>query len=311
MKKTLLILAFIVIYSSSFAQEEETDTIPDGWRTFGKISLLINQAAFSNWQAGGDNNLAANLKVNYNFNYTKGVWSLDNKFMTSYGITNTEDDGTRKSDDRIELNSILSRKMKKKYWSFSFFMNFKTQYTNGYDYEDDFTDQNPGEDSENYPTSGFFKPAYWQFGPGFLWKKSDEFYVNLAPITSKLTFLTGEIWTYNDDDPGNVFYESSNDVETFGVDPGDSLFYEMGMNIRAGYTFTLAKNIKVENLLMLYSNYLQDPQNVDIDYTLDIEMTINDWLSTDFTFQTIYDDNAFEGFQLREVFGLGFNFNLN
>jgi len=38
-------------------------------------------------------------------------------------------------------------------------------------------------------------------------------------------------------------------------------------------------------------------------------LTINKWLSTDLTFQTIYDDNAFSGFQAREVFGLGVNLN--
>ncbi|MDT0554190.1 DUF3078 domain-containing protein [Urechidicola vernalis] len=310
MKRLITLILVMGISAIGYSQSDQAIDSLQGWRTSGKISLLINQSAFSNWQAGGDNSFAGNLKVNYNFNYTKDVWSLDNKLLLGYGLTNTEDDGTRKSDDRIELNSILSRAMKKEYWNFSFFMNFKTQFTDGYDYEDDFLDQNPGEDNENYPTSGLFKPAYWQFGPGFLWKKSDRFYVNIAPITSKLTFLTSEIWTYNDDDSSNVFYESSNDVETFGVDPGDNLLYELGMNIRVGYTFTLAKNITVENLIMLYSNYLEDPQNIDIDYTLDIEMKINDWLSTDFTVQTIYDDNSFEGFQVREVFGLGFNLNL-
>ena len=68
------------------------------------------------------------------------------------------------------------------------------------------------------------------------------------------------------------------------------------------------KNVNVENLLNLYSNYLEDPQNVDLDYQINIVMTINKTLSANFTFQTIYDDNAFQGFQTREVFGLGVNY---
>jgi len=55
-------------------------------------------------------------------------------------------------------------------------------------------------------------------------------------------------------------------------------------------------------------NYLEDPQNVDIDYQLNLVMTINKFLSTNLSFQTIYDDNAFRGFQIREVFGLGVNY---
>lgn len=310
MNQLITLILVVCCTTVAFSQTDQSKDSLDGWRTSGKISLLINQAAFSNWQAGGDNSFAGSLKVNYNFNYTKGIWSLDNKFLAGFGLTKTDDDGIRKSDDRIELNSILSKTTNKINWSFSFFMNLKTQFTDGYDYEDDFIDQNPEEDNENYPTSGLFKPAYWSFGPGFFWKKSDDLYVNIAPLTSKLTFLTSEIFTYNDDDPDNVSYDSSNDVETFGVDPGDSLLFELGLNIRGGYKFQIAKNVSMENLLSLYSNYLKDPKNIDFDYTMEIEMKINDWLSTDFIFQTIYDDNAYEGFQVREVFGLGFNLKL-
>ena len=68
------------------------------------------------------------------------------------------------------------------------------------------------------------------------------------------------------------------------------------------------KNVSAENFLTLYSNYLDKPMNIDIDYQINIVMTINKTLSANFTFQTIYDDNAFQGFQTREVFGLGVNY---
>ena len=82
------------------------------------------------------------------------------------------------------------------------------------------------------------------------------------------------------------------------------------MNIRAYYKIDIMENVSFENILALYSNYLDKPQNVDLDYTLNLVLTINKWLSTDLTFQTIYDNNAFSGFQMREVFGLGVNFNI-
>ena len=68
------------------------------------------------------------------------------------------------------------------------------------------------------------------------------------------------------------------------------------------------KNVTVENIINLYANYLEDPQNVDINYQLNIAMKINEYLSTNLAFQTIYDDNAFAGFQIRQVFGLGINY---
>ena len=65
----------------------------------------------------------------------------------------------------------------------------------------------------------------------------------------------------------------------------------------------------MENILALYSNYLDKPQNIDIDYTMNLDMKINSFLSANLIFQTIYDDNAYQGFQIREVFGIGINYN--
>lgn len=68
------------------------------------------------------------------------------------------------------------------------------------------------------------------------------------------------------------------------------------------------KNISVENILNLYSNYLEDPQNVDLDHTLNLVMTVNKFISANLTYQSIYDDNAFKGLQTRQIFGVGVNY---
>ena len=157
----------------------------------------------------------------------------------------------RKNDDRIEFNSIVGHDWTK-FWVFSFFLNEKP-VTNGYDYEDDFIN---GGGNEDYATSGFFKPAYLSFGPGALWKKNDNLYVNISPITSKFTFISDEIFTYNET---TKEYESSNVVETFGVAPGDNMLYEFGMNIRCIISLISCKYF-MENILNLYSNYIDRPQ---------------------------------------------------
>ena len=303
MKKYLLLAVVLTASFSSFSQDTDEEGTPkEGWSKSGTITLLINQSAFLNWQAGGDNSFAGNLNINYDINYIKGDWLWDNKLLASYGLTNNDDDGIRKTDDQLDFNSILGKKLIN-IWNASFFMNFKSQFTNGYDYNSDFLG-----DNEDFPTSGLLKPAYLSFGLGLLWKKSDNLYVNISPITAKITLITGEIFSLNDDDPENIFYESSNLIETFGVDPGASSLFEFGLNIRSYYKLDLMKNINMENIFSVYSNYLDKPQNVDIDYTMNLVMKINDVFSTNLTFQIIYDDNAYKGFQIREVFGLGLNF---
>ncbi len=66
----------------------------------------------------------------------------------------------------------------------------------------------------------------------------------------------------------------------------------------------------MDNVLLLYSNYLDQPGNVDINYSAAVNMKVNDWLSANLIFQAIYDDNAVGAFQVREVFGLGLNYKL-
>ncbi len=86
--------------------------------------------------------------------------------------------------------------------------------------------------------------------------------------------------------------------------------FEFGASVSAYAKFQLMENISMENLLNLYSNYLEEAQNIDIDYTLNLVMQINKYMSANVIFQAIYDDNAVKGFQIREVFGLGINFGI-
>ena len=299
MKKVIL-LAFLLANTLIFAQDNDTEA-EAGWKNTGKITFLMNQSAFSNWQPGGDNSFSGNLNFNYDLNYTKNGWVFDNKVIATIGITAIGDDEPKKTDDRLEINSILGRKLTT-YWNFSFFNNFKTQFLNGNDFSND---NNSDEVVLENPTSGFFKPAYLSFGPGFFWKKSDDLSLNIAPVTSRFTFVTREVFTLGDD---GLTFVSSNEVETFGVKPGETTRYEFGMNIRGYYRVNLMENISVENILTLFSDYIDKPQNVDVDYTMNLVMKINDAFSTNLTFQGVYDNNAYSALQVKQTFGLGISY---
>lgn len=267
-----------------------TDTIKH-WQTKGNASLLFNQSTFDNWLAGGENNISGIVGVNYDFNYKKDDWTWDNKVIASYGLVKTRTSSfAKKTDDRLELNSLLGKKTKEgSNWSYSAFLNFKTQFSKGYNYS---KNEDGAEIREEY--TNFLSPGYLSFGPGMLWKKSDNLKVNLSPATSKLTFVDRNF--------------TLPDEAYFGVKEGEMLRYELGFNASAYYKLDVLANVTFENILNLYSNYLEDPQNVDIDYQLNIVMKINKYLTTNLSFQTIYDDNAFKGFQVRQVFGVAANY---
>ena len=111
--RNLLLLLSLLLSITAFSQKNQStnDSIVK-WKKSGKITLLINQSAFSNWQAGGDNNFAGNMNLNYDFNYHNGDWVWDNKILASYGMSYDKIDGTRKTDDRLELNTIVAKEIK-------------------------------------------------------------------------------------------------------------------------------------------------------------------------------------------------------
>ena len=274
MKKLLAIT--ILFTAMTVKGQEATEEKKEGWKKSGVVTFLFNQSAFNNWLAGGTDNISGTLGLNYDFNYAKGDWTWDNKIIASYGLTKLDSEQTQKTDDRLEFNSVVGKKATEN-WYYSAFFNFKTQMSS--------------TDVDGEQLSHFFSPAYFQFGPGMLWKKSDNLKVNIAPATSKLVVLSSDL------------------APAFGVDLGESTRYEIGASINGYYKFNIMENVSVENILNLYSNYIEEAKNIDIDYTMNIIMKINKYLSANLALQAIYDDNAFDGFQTREVVGLGVNYN--
>jgi len=280
MKKTLLSLVLLLAMITVNAQEIVKDTTKI-WTKKGNISLLFNQSAYNKqWLGGGTSNIAGNFNLNYDFNYKKGDVVWDNKLIAAYGLTKIKGDNQiAKTDDRLELNSLWGKKAKGD-WYYSLFFNFKTQMDSGYDKDD-------------LKISHFFSPAYTQFGPGMLWKKSNNLSVNFSPATAKLILVHDHFTEFG---------------PSFGVLQGDSSRFEFGASISANYKFSVMANVTIENRLNLYSNYLDNPQNVDIDYQMNLVMKINKYLSANVALRTIYDDNSVQAVQVSEVFGIGVNY---
>jgi Protein of unknown function (DUF3078) len=296
MKKSILLVAFVLATITSNAQvnekellekstaaaEKALDTTNLGWKRGGNITFLFNQSAFNKeWLGGGTSSIAGNLGLNYDFNYNTRTSVWDNKIIAAYGLTKLGDLETTKSDDRLEFTSLYGKKVGTGYWYYSGFMNFRTQMDSGFDAK------------TGFKISHFFSPAYLQVGPGMLWKRSNNLKVNIAPATSRLIFVNKQFTEFG---------------SAFGVEKGKTSRFEFGAALNGYYKLTLMENITMENILNLYSNYLDKPGNVDVDYQMNLVMKINKYMTANLSMQAIYDDNAITKVQVREVFGFGVNY---
>ncbi len=300
MKRTLLLITLLIAGFSAFSQTPaatstaaaKTDT---PWKIHGQNTILINQSSFSNWASGGVNSLAANVLFDYDFDYKKAQWSWDNKVIVGYGESKQSGLGWRKNDDRVILNSLLGYKAAQ-YWLYTFYANFQTQFTKGYSY-----------DAANKRTliSSAFAPAYLTLGPGFAYKKSDNFRINISPFAAKFTIVQND---------------SLANIGSFGVTPGNHGLFEFGSSLDAYYKVNIAKNVSLENILKLYENYIKNPGNIYADYSVNLFMKVNKLVTVNAGIELINDPNAqiaetINGvtsshslLQVKQIFGAGLTY---
>src|SRR5690606_13988676 len=167
MNRQILILPFSDVFVLGTAMEEAIDllvrqAVADTARTKEfRAGLNFNQAAFSgNWKNGGINSVAFGTIIAGKANYTKERMTWDNEMELLFGIVNNEGETTRKSNDRIFLDSKVGYKMSG-HWSTYFSLNFLTQFAKGYEYN---------EDGSATIISNFLAPGYLTSSLGFEYK---------------------------------------------------------------------------------------------------------------------------------------------
>ncbi len=294
MKKLILSLSLTAISLIGYAQVAQKIDTTKRWTIHGENTLLINQSSFSNWSSGGVNSVAGNILLNYDFNYKKDLWSWDNKVILGYGLSKQQDIGSRKNDDRIILNSLLGRQASQ-YWLYTFYANFQTQFAKGYDYST----------TPQTLISTFLAPAYLTFGPGFAYKRSDNFRINISPAAARIIIVQND---------------SLSKYGAFGVDPYKKSKFQFGASLDAYYKVNLIENISLENTLKLYSDYLDKPGNIYTDYTANLFMKVNKFVTVNAGVQLIYDDKTKipyddngvdktkNALQVKQIFGAGITY---
>ena len=297
MSKLTFNIFFLFLILNVLSQEKAIDStnIKNNWNKSGNFTFLGNQSSYSYWTAGGQTSISGTIKIDYDFNFEKNGWNWDTKVITAYGLNSIGGSKyLKKTDDRFEINSLLGKKFTNNLignWSYSSFINFKTQWTKGYRYR-----KNSNGEEERSELTRFFSPAYLQIGIGLYWRKSKDLWVNFAPVTGRL-IIVNKFFTENLQD-GKQY---------FGVNKGSNSRFELGASLRSYFKFEFIENVEISNRLSLYSDYLENSGNIDLDYTINTSMKINKHLTTNLILQFIYDDNSVKRLQVREVMGIGLN----
>lgn len=279
------------------------DTTGKLWTSGGTFQLNMSQVSLTNWSAGGFSSVSGIAQFNGFANRKKGRHAWDNSVAMAYGLLAQDKQTTVKTDDRLELNTKYGYEMSKA-WYLAALAQFKTQFTEGKDAATGAT------------ISDLMAPGYLILGLGADYKPSANFSAFLSPATAKLTFVGDQTLA---------------DAGAFGVDPatydtagakltsGANSLFEFGGYVKLMYTHDLAKNINFLTRADFFSNYLRDPQNIDVNWETLFTFKVNSWFAATLSTMLIYDHDTQilkpwqdtnllyvgKGTQFKETIGLG------
>ncbi|MGB4293214.1 MAG: DUF3078 domain-containing protein [Bacteroidales bacterium] len=240
---------------------------PQYWKYRSEAAFVFNQAMLTNWVKGGENSISTAMDITGYVDYNnKELKITSNNFARlKYGLIKSGDDPVRKNLDLLETNSKLNHKAFGKF-DFSATMLFKTQISKGYNYPND-----------SVPVSKFFNPAVLTLGIGLDYKPNKTTSINVAPLSYKATFVP---------DTATI------DQTKYGVPKDRRSMHEPGGSVQITNEFKPLKTVTITNRLQLFTNYIHNPQNIDIDWEMIAQVKLN-WF-TDLRFNThfIFDDDT-------------------
>lgn len=272
-------ISFAVLFTVTFSVKAQ-DSIQAPvkyWKISNVFGLNATQSAFVNWASGGRNNVSALAFINSDFNFTKNSHKWSNEVRLALGgVQYFDESKMQKTDDQILVSTKYGYKIKEK-WYFSALADFRTQFMDGFIYPND-----------SVPNSRFLAPGYSLAALGVDYTPNDNLTVLMAPATGKFTFV-------NDERLANegAFGVKPATLDALGnvVTPGQRFRAELGAYIKVRYKKEIMKNILMQTRLELFSNYLDKPQNIDVNAEVMFNFKINSWFSASLQLNLIYDDD--------------------
>lgn len=268
---------------SKVTKNNADTTVKDGWVKGGTINISLTELGQNNYWTrvkGGGNTSFFGVKgiISYDFNRKKGKTNWLNSFNGRYAGSSSKvyvpatNSSTSvpytKSDDYLNFSSIYGKEFGKN-WSYAAFFSLESQFER------------------------FMTPGYIKLGPGFLYKPNEHFNLLISPAMANLT---------------TKLTAGSKQIPLYGVDAGKKVAFGLGAYARAGYSYNLTKGILYTGFADFYSNYLNNPGNVVVNWNNLFAFTVNKYIAATVSFNMRYNDLEVSRMQTQHGIGIGFNY---
>ena len=293
MKKIILISTIIFSSAYSFSQTTtdatkaktsdnvasltKTKELKDGWAKSGSFNFNLTEAGRNNaWgivKGGEEQAIGIKALIDYDFDHKKGKINWLNNIRFRYGMSklSSAGDGFVKTDDNINVTSIIAKEMTKKL-SLSVLFSLNSQF-------------------DKY----FLSPGEIRLGPGILYKPNEHFSAMFSPAMMNLT---------------TKFATEQKNISLFGVDSAKTSKLGVGSFLQLKADYTIAKGITYKGFATFYSDYLNKPDVVIVDWTNLFSLTVNKYVGATVSVNLRYNDWEIGKLQVQHGVGVGFSYKL-
>lgn len=255
------------------------DTL-DGWQASWMGGVNGAQAAYNNWSQGGTNTISVTGSTIFNLKFRRDrfAYALDTNLR--YGKARFENEGTRKTDDRIAVNNKFSYLFNNDMWSAFANINFSTQFDKGFNYSVPDTVQ-------PILISKIFAPAYFTQIAGIAFTPADYFSAQAGMAMKETIIADTEL------------------SELYGLSPGERFRFEPGYSTALFFERELFSNVRLISSIETFTNLQRDIASTDVHFSNELIGKINDFMNMSFQYVTIYDDDYSRQVQVKQVLSAG------
>lgn len=255
----------------------------EGWVIGGALGLDFAQLAIFNPRVGsGDNRIAIGGLGNIFLRYQKERTDWITNASLQLAAQQLADIDWQKSLDILRLNSQFSYKTDNDKWSYSSLLTFESLAMPTY----------PGnflkpQEEDSREQARFLSPARMDFSLGLRYQPDEHWSFFWAPASYRLIYV-------GDQDIANLGIHGTQPVDEDDLTQGyKQAFHQLGARMVTTYTNKfLSDKLTYQSRLDLFSNYLREPQNIDVLWQNDIGWQLWKNLSLNFLLEAFYDHDV-------------------
>jgi len=279
-KPFALCVLTLLTFRTLAAQQDTAQASKYGWKHTSVGTVTLTQVAFTDWTQGGENALSWALGLDGKSVLEREQTSWATSYKFGFGQARLGDQGIRKTDDQINLETMLTYKLGGQVNPYGA-ATLKTQFARGFKYDAKGTET---------AVSQIFDPAYLTQSVGAVYQPIPELKTRLGAGLREI--LTSEFPVYADD-------PSTPEIEKTSVNGGLESVTELSWKIDDNVTF--GSKLEMFSTFKKLDEVIVRSDNI-------LAAKFNKYITVMLTVQLLNERAASPRTQLKEVLGLGFSY---